>query len=112
MVEYPLHESVASDEDLHLQDLLEMSQFVKSNGNYKDEIQMQSMHDLMGILQYHMDPDLREKYVSVNPINLDPQVKSIAEMEGTNGTDPRTWYRELSIPYITSSLAGTNDKVC
>ena len=105
----PTADEAYSEDDLHLQDLLTMSQFVLNGDSYEDEIQMQSMLDLMGILQYHMDPDLREKYVSVKPVDIDPTVRAIAGMQGTNGTDARAWYRELSIAYITASLAATDD---
>ena len=94
---------------LNFQDLLGMSQYVLTNGSYEDEVQMKSTNDLMMILQFYMDPQLRQDYISENPPDLDPTVRSIASIPGKNGTDPQTFYRELSIAYITSSLSGTDD---
>ena len=97
------------DSNLNLNFLLGMSQYVFVNGSFQDDVQMKSTGDLMMILQYHMDPQLREDYVSVHPPDIDATVRGIAEVIGLKGTNPQTFYRLLSIPYITSALAGSTD---
>jgi hypothetical protein len=88
-------------------DLLSMTQFIKDPKSEKwgDAFQLQAMGDFYDILQYHMDPSLRSKFVSAAPPQLDPIVTSIASTPGADGANAATWYRTLSIPYLVNALS-------
>ncbi|MDZ7957810.1 MAG: hypothetical protein RMY34_07870 [Aulosira sp. DedQUE10] len=100
-----LNTTTSSGSDLDVHTLLNMSQYQKDkDGNWFDAIQQASMLDFYNILQAYMSSDLREQFISSNPPELDPQVKSISQVPGKNTPKPEIWYETLSIPYLVNAL--------
>ena len=101
-----LNATTVAGDDLDIQTLLNMSQYQKDkDGNWTDVIQQSAMSDFYDILQAYMDSDLRKKFLSDNPPNLEAKVQEIAKVVGKNGTQPQTWYQELSISYLVNALS-------
>lgn len=105
-----LNTTTSSGPDLDVHTLLNMSQYQKDkDGNWFDAIQQDSMQDFYKILQAYMSSDLREQFISSNPPELDPQVKSISQVPGKNTPQPQNWYETLSIPYLVNALHTMSD---
>ena len=69
------------------------------------------MEDFYNIVKYYMPASLRQQFVSVNPPELDPTLKGIAGMPGSQGEDAAEWYRTLSVDYVTNLLGNfSNDE--
>lgn len=101
-----LNATTVAGTDLDIHTLLNMSQYQKDkDGNWTDVIQQSAMSDFYNILQAYMDSKLRKTFLSNNPPNLDAKVQEISKVVGKNGTQPQTWYQELSIPYLVNALS-------
>ncbi|MFC8278187.1 Ig domain-containing protein [Streptomyces sp. NPDC057271] len=93
-----------------LTELLNMSQFATNNkGEYLDHVQEASMEDFYKILQNKMDSDLRATFFHKDPPVLDPDLRAIAAVKGTKGSDPDAWFKSLSVPYTVTCLGKFSD---
>jgi hypothetical protein len=98
------------DDDHKLPALLRMSQFtVDEEGKFYDQIQSEAMEDFYAILQNYMDPDLRKTFFRDTPPPLDNDLRDIAKVKGTKGTDPLPWFRTLSVPYTATCVGKFSD---
>ncbi|MDE7262451.1 MAG: DUF1542 domain-containing protein, partial [Oscillospiraceae bacterium] len=93
-----------AETSLQATDLLNLDQFAQDKNGWYDRFQQDSMEDFYSIVKYYMPADLRQKFISANPPELDPTVKGIAEMAGSKGEDPASWYKTLSVDYISNLL--------
>ncbi|KAG9230652.1 hypothetical protein BJ875DRAFT_498954 [Amylocarpus encephaloides] len=71
------------------------------NPVYHDEIGDLAMADFHDIIVYHMEDELREKFVQEFPINLIPEVQAIADDDPGN----QAFYRTLQLPFIGQRLS-------
>jgi len=100
----PIFEAV--NQNLHIVDLLNQSQFEKDqNNNYSDVIREKSMTDFYSILKYHMPTKWYNLFVSKTPATLDGALLNISQVRGKNNEDPKKWYNDLSIAYLTNGLS-------
>ncbi|WP_066633122.1 hypothetical protein [Desulfolucanica intricata] len=77
----------------------------------RDVVQNEAEKSLSNIIQYYIPLELRKKFISVAPIDLDPQVRAIAESKGPNGEDPKQFYNSISIPFLTLALSRQSAKL-
>ncbi|MBC9248807.1 hypothetical protein A9179_00825 [Pseudomonas alcaligenes] len=112
-----LHNQLLAGTPLNIHTLLGMSPFqqttVDSHGVPKkvwsEVVRDNSMQDFYLILQYYMDPELRSEFISPNPPQLSAELKAIAAIKGAKGQLPQDWYKSLSVAYLSSALARTDD---
>lgn len=93
--------------DVHV--LMQMTQFSQdSQGNWSDAVQRDAMQDFYTLIQFYMDDDLREEFLSPHPPQLSPQVTNIAHTLGPKGENPADFYSGLSTYYLVSALASSS----
>lgn len=111
--------AVSAEPPLRLQDLVGMVPFAaqtvtgadgKPKDVYTEAVRDSAMQDFYQLLQFYMDPDLRQEFVTPNAPVLDPTLKNIAAVTGADGTLPRDWYPTLGVAYLTSALARLDDE--
>jgi hypothetical protein len=71
-------------------------------GSYKDEVAEDAMADFYKIIQFYMDKDLSETFVSKTPVVLLPDVEHIAKDDVAKNS---AFYQSLQVPYIVSLLS-------
>ncbi|QKE65020.1 hypothetical protein HNE05_17225 [Aquipseudomonas campi] len=112
-----LHSQLLGDTALNIHTLLGMSPFQQTTVDdhgvpkkvWSEVVRDNSMQDFYLILQYYMDPELRSEFISPNPPVLSSALKNIAAIKGANGQLPQDWYKSLSVAYLSSALAHTDD---
>lgn len=102
-------ENAGNADTLNAADLLNLDQFARDKNGWYDRFQQDSMSDFYEIVKYYMPKNLRQKFVSVNPPELDPTIKGIAGMPGSKGEDAAAWYKSLSVDYISNLLGNFSD---
>jgi hypothetical protein len=90
-----------TDEPLTCPGLLSMDPYyLDPEGRERDRISDAVMENIQQITLYFMDEDLRATFISPTPIQLDPEIKSIAE----NNPDNKKFYKSLQTPFLVSML--------
>lgn len=98
-----------SSSDLNVSTLMNMSQFEQDgDGKWFDAIQQNSMANFFQIIQNYTSSDLKKEFFPSFE-GLSSDIKGISEEKGLNGTDPKDWYKDLSIAYLTQALSGVDD---
>ena len=86
------------------QTLLNMTQWEQlSDQTWRDNVQMKSMNDFYSIVQHHTPKDLADRFLG--PLQpLDQRLAGIARQRGPRNADPKAFYDDLSIAYLTAAL--------
>ncbi|MCM3293242.1 hypothetical protein M3661_24330 [Paenibacillus sp. MER 180] len=85
----------------------------------RDAVQHYAEASLIEIIQYYMPSEQRRKFISASPIDIDENIRTIAETKvvdpddaaGQRLLDPKAFYRSLTTPLLSIILKGQTPKV-
>ncbi|EPX65348.1 hypothetical protein D187_000774 [Cystobacter fuscus DSM 2262] len=95
---------------LDLDALMNMMPYAADDkGITRDVVQEEVRGDLFQIIHFYMEPALRERYISQAPIELEGELRLIAEKggkkDGEEGVkEVREFYRGLGTPYLAAAM--------
>lgn len=77
---------------------------VGSDKVIRDAVQAEVEKSLARIIQHYMPDEMRRKFVSPTPIDLDAEVRAIARSKASSGEQPKDLYESLARPFLSMAL--------